>query len=469
VFRFLEAWCLSRLIASLNEEVQEVNPMPTMLKMMLNVYGTPARCSRNEISVRKLLRLIIASMFLALPGLCATPKIVSITPAEAGFGDMIVLDVDALSELGKTPVLYIDNIPMTGISSTIDGDRHIQYNLLLGVNNRDVTEAWGRVLAGVGTGSKKCLVSLGKDATSGPSPGLMPKEFTIRVTPQIIGVTPAQAGLGMTLTLQVAALASVGRTPTLYIDGTPLMGTSPVWNDGRWQVQFLLNRAREKEESRAAWQRVLQGIGSGIRRVRLDIGQDNSTGPMAGSKPVAFELQVVRQPWGWIAGGLVLALLIFFILIAAKTTILRGKGPDPTKTYAFSLGRTQMAFWFFLVIASFLSIWLVTGDLSVNATALTLIGISSGTALGAALIDADPTKVPETTGNFFKDILSDEHGYAFHRFQIFSWTLILGVVYIASVLRDVAMPTFDDTLLALIGISSGVYIGFKFPEARKIL
>jgi hypothetical protein len=33
----------------------------------------------------------------------------------------------------------------------------------------------------------------------------------------------------------------------------------------------------------------------------------------------------------------------------------------------------------------------------------------------------------------------------------------------------VAMPTFDDTLLALIGISSGVYIGFKFPEARKIL
>jgi hypothetical protein len=36
-----------------------------------------------------------------------------------------------------------------------------------------------------------------------------------------------------------------------------------------------------------------------------------------------------------------------------------------------------------------------------------------------------------------------------------------------SVARDLVMPDFDTTLLGLMGISSGTYIGFKFPEKPK--
>jgi hypothetical protein len=67
---------------------------------------------------------------------------------------------------------------------------------------------------------------------------------------------------------------------------------------------------------------------------------------------------------------------------------------------------------------------------------------------------------------FLRDLLSDASGYSFHRFQIFAWTIILGVIFVSSVWNGLTMPEFSATLLGLMGISSGTYIGFKFPEQR---
>jgi hypothetical protein len=47
-----------------------------------------------------------------------------------------------------------------------------------------------------------------------------------------------------------------------------------------------------------------------------------------------------------------------------------------------------------------------------------------------------------------------------------TWILILGVVFVFCVFRQLTMPKFDATLLALMGISSGTYLGFKWPAAR---
>ena len=70
------------------------------------------------------------------------------------------------------------------------------------------------------------------------------------------------------------------------------------------------------------------------------------------------------------------------------------------------------------------------------------------------------------SAGFLRDILSDASGYSFHRFQIFAWTLVLGVIFISSVYNQLTMPEFSTTLLGLMGISSGTYIGFKFPENK---
>ena len=52
------------------------------------------------------------------------------------------------------------------------------------------------------------------------------------------------------------------------------------------------------------------------------------------------------------------------------------------------------------------------------------------------------------------------------RFQMFVWTLILGIIFVVSVYKDLSMPEFSGTLLGLMGISSGTYLGFKFPEKK---
>ena len=71
----------------------------------------------------------------------------------------------------------------------------------------------------------------------------------------------------------------------------------------------------------------------------------------------------------------------------------------------------------------------------------------------------------ESSG-FIRDILTDSTGYSFHRFQIFAWTIILGIIFLSSVYNSLSMPDFSTTLLGLMGLSAGTYIGFKFPEQK---
>ena len=198
-----------------------------------------------------------------------------------------------------------------------------------------------------------------------------------------------------------------------------------------------------------------------------------------------------------------------------------------------------MAFWFFLIYASYVGIWLVTDALdTITASLLALMGISAGTALSEVLIDngKDTTRTnqtrdltaekqaleqsvsetqpqldaltasatpsvtdqsnrdainqqligsrtrlgqidqqlralssqtaPTVSSGFLRDILSDSTGYSFHRFQIFAWTIVLGIIFVSSVYNNLTMPEFSPTLLGLMGLSAGTYIGFKLPEQK---
>ncbi|HEV7764524.1 MAG TPA: hypothetical protein VGQ76_05945, partial [Thermoanaerobaculia bacterium] len=68
--------------------------------------------------------------------------------------------------------------------------------------------------------------------------------------------------------------------------------------------------------------------------------------------------------------------------------------------------------------------------------------------------------------SFFHDLISDDAGRpALHRYQNVIWTVVLGIFFVYSVAIDLTMPQFSDTLLALMGISAGTYIGVKGPSA----
>jgi len=75
-------------------------------------------------------------------------------------------------------------------------------------------------------------------------------------------------------------------------------------------------------------------------------------------------------------------------------------------------------------------------------------------------------QAPTTSQGFLRDLLSDGSGYSFHRFQIFAWTIVLGIIFLSSVYNNLTMPEFSPTLLGLMGLSAGTYIGFKFPEQK---
>jgi hypothetical protein len=69
--------------------------------------------------------------------------------------------------------------------------------------------------------------------------------------------------------------------------------------------------------------------------------------------------------------------------------------------------------------------------------------------------------------HFVLDLMQESSTVDFHRFQMVAWTLILGVIFCVAVIEKLGMPEFNETLLTLMGISSGTYIGFKWPAAQK--
>jgi hypothetical protein len=325
-----------------------------------------------------------------------------------------------------------------------------------------------------------------------------------------------------------------------YINGRSIKGNYPEeLHLARGRLIYHLEITPENKE---VWTDLL-GAPDHIRRpVSLSVGLENGsafdTVYLLQNNPVI--LTIVSPVYGLVSLAVIFGTLFLLVWLVRKTNIIREPGPPPApgKRRPYNLGRAQMAFWFFLIYASYVTIWLITDALdTITASLLALMGISAGTALGEALIDtgkdtAKTNQLQELTAEklaleqsvsdaesqltslnaapvaatdqmtrdtlnrqlvdsrtrigqidqqlrtlnsqqsatvssgFLRDILSDSSGYSFHRFQIFAWTIVLGIIFVSSVYNNLTMPEFSSTLLGLMGLSAGTYIGFKFPEQK---
>jgi hypothetical protein len=328
----------------------------------------------------------------------------------------------------------------------------------------------------------------------------------------------------------------------LCIDGNDLKGLVPVLVHNGSQLQYDLKRTPGSEN---VWDAILSRKTRGFtseREVPVTVKHDD----VDVEGEYSANLVIVNKTWFYAFAVVFAAAIIIFVCMARKSDILRGSGEQPKgidhrglpNRKRYSLARTQMAFWFFAIIISYVFIWMVTDDIScITTSVLGLMGISAATGLGSAAVDSskigeqqnlkrsieekkknseaeaeslqtqsdtlnkavtetlvadvherklalagslavvkkeieqsdhkirqlvDAAK-PAVSKGFFIDILSDNDGLSFHRFQMFAWTIVLIIVFLSSVYRVLTMPEFDGTLLALMGISSGTYIGFKLP------
>lgn len=311
--------------------------------------------------------------------------------------------------------------------------------------------------------------------------------------PRVIAIRPNRAGLGdgLVITLKNLNPASMDQVKKgcegliLFLNEIPIKGVPPdSCSLTTGTVRFTLDRT---DESDKAWHVLLEEPIAFHKIISVSVGPE---GDLSFPTDIDdFELEVLPQIqfWSYFAGLFVFLLL--FLRLAARTRLLRSRNPltPAGKLPPYSLSLFQMAFWSFLIVAAYLFIWMITEELdTITGSVLALLGIGSSTALAAALIDKEkptpaaadggeapplaappppPVKAAVSEG-FLRDILSDAEGISLYRFQLFAWTLVLGVIFVASVYDGLQMPQFNPTLLGLMGISSGTYLGFKVPESR---
>ncbi len=321
----------------------------------------------------------------------------------------------------------------------------------------------------------------------------------------------------------------------LFINDIEIEGSVPVgWylhGDGA-ELKFLLQRTAANNKT---WNMLLgyPEFGNQFFDLPLSIsigltGQSSQT-----TKINSFQLVRIDRGWFW---GCIVVLLIYFgvLLRYAKTTpMLRDTPADLTPlgipglaagNAPYSLGKVQMAFWFSIILASYIFIWLITDNYELITTGiLVLIGIGAGTGLGAVSINnnkadkaikevqdlqAQQAELRQATDllkaalpaagveakigynnfldcqltsninnlidglktgkdNFINDILTDENGVSFHRLQMVVFTAVLGFVFLYSAWATLTMPDFSATLLTMQGITAGTYLGFKIPEKQS--
>ena len=251
---------------------------------------------------------------------------------------------------------------------------------------------------------------------------------------------------------------------TLFIEGID-SGIEPSGMDlETGTLTFLLDR---NQKNKQIWSEFLYDPlfdPYATMRVSAGIRGDKPLRRVEGANMALRLKKLYVDSWTMLWLVLLAVVAVVLLIYARRSDMLREGPPADGARQPYSLARVQMAWWFFLLVVGYVFIWLVTGERdSIAPSLLGLVGISAATALASvAVTPAD--RRPGVTAGWWHDLVSNDRGaVALDRFQVVVWTLVLGGVFLTAVLWDLTMPEFSATMLALMGISSGTYIGFKLP------
>lgn len=195
----------------------------------------------------------------------------------------------------------------------------------------------------------------------------------------------------------------------------------------------------------------------------VEVTLKNENGSTLAYQTTSLRILESKDLWFAAIIGLV---AIALLAVGYKSGMLRDSGiPPGGGARPFSLARVQMVWWFTITFVSYVVLWLTMHELPhIPASVLGLIGMAGGTALIAASVDKNNDAPLQPSAGFWNDITTDAHGVTLPRLQQIIWTLLFGLVFIQQMLSKLSMPDFGSSVLTLMGISAGAYLGFKVPE-----
>ena len=222
--------------------------------------------------------------------------------------------------------------------------------------------------------------------------------------------------------------------------------------------------------------------------------------PKAGGDPIfSFSLPVQISNRGYSrTGGIIFAVIAYLCAALAtwKKTGLSGRASfslNPVQITAGVLGDGSISqlqvFFFSLLVASLLFfLWLWTGLLSnISQDLLMLLGISSVGAVGAKYTATLKSQLSEDAAKFlyaegwysgpkittltdrprFADLLLTNNRLDVYKFQMAMFSVLVAIYILRTGTTDLGEVKISETLLYLIGISQGVYVGGKAISERE--
>lgn len=145
-----------------------------------------------------------------------------------------------------------------------------------------------------------------------------------------------------------------------------------------------------------------------------------------------------------------------------------------------SISKTQWLIWTTVIAFSYVTIFMaraISGEYgpfdSMPYNLWVVMGFSTGTMIAAksttgAYVAKGKITKSQSTGAKAGDLVKDDSGYPdLSKAQLLTWTLIAVGIYIVSVVHEVGqgtsatMPDISPTLMVLMGLSQGAYLGKK--------
>jgi len=394
---------------------------------------------------------------------------VSEAPAYAEKQTLLTIKITCLKETAKDFYLTLNDLKIGSFVAA--GSSSASFRL---IDTGDFAAAWA-VLGSVAQPVTATLrISNGKIAL----PKANPPTLKLYAKPAIVSVEPGaeNARKNGTFRVRVANAADWLKTRTadekiafLYFDGHPV-GFETKRADSTYDFK-LASRAEVVADTR----RLTVGWRDLVLRRDDSLTAYIGLGPLSrmdlpSSHKWTLELvdSRVRTAWFLCFG---VFLIVFGIIVAYYDLLAESWSTAPRGKRVQSLARWQMAWWFLITFGAVTAYYSFMGDtLEIPENLIILMGISAGAGFTAMLVD-DTKAAPavDTTApskGIVTDLLVSNGTLSLQRLQMIVWTIVLGLIYIWEFKNTLTLPNPSAQWLGLMGLVSGIYVGFKKGESK---